>query len=161
MAHIDESLVHFIEEVEKQYWGDQLGQRRNEYLPHYIETHKAFCIKVNNLQKEVDFTVLENMLQLRGALIQSKTLFTELIGERFRLERELCISTFPSAKLCLDSEYESFHDKQVIRMTRAMGCNCATQNDLTNISRYLYTVKTKIQEMATSNHEIARDLLVC
>lgn len=160
----NESLVHFIEEYERQYWGEQLHHRRNEYLPHYIETHKGFCVKVNDLQKEVDFTIMEHMLQLRFALIQSKTLFTELIGERFRLEREsnqLFNTTFPSTKLCEDSKHESFHNTQVIKMTRSMGSKHATQTDLTNMSKYLYTVKTKIQEMATSNHDIATTLLVC
>ena len=160
-----DSFQHFIEQSEKEYWGD-------EYLSNCIETHKSFCYKVNDMRCNVDFTDFTNIIKLREALEQSNTLFTELVGERFRLEHELSLidtrgeelrhleynagkMKFPSKELLSDSTYASFHNKEVIKMSRAMVAKHATQNNLMWISMYLYDVKTKIQQMATTNHEIS------
>ncbi|WP_411028677.1 hypothetical protein, partial [Salmonella sp. s60093] len=71
--------------------------------------------------------------KLCEALDQSKTLVTELVGERFRLEYELSLLDadgqiiedvetigFPSNELINDTKYESFHNKQVIKISRAI-----------------------------------------
>jgi hypothetical protein len=95
-------------------------------------------------------------------LEQSKSLFTELNGERLRLEFELNhieegtpTNNFPSNKLINDVEYESFHNKQVIEMSRRIVSKHITLDDLAQINIYLYTVKQKIQQMADTNHKIA------
>jgi hypothetical protein len=132
-----------------------------EYLPRYIENHKNFCGYVNDLQT-VDLKVFANRVRLRMILEQSKSLFTELNGERLRLEFELNhieegtpTNNFPSNKLINDVEYESFHNKQVIEMSRRIVSKHITLDDLAQINIYLYTVKQKIQQMADTNHKIA------
>ncbi len=70
------------------------------------------------------------------------------------LEYEAGVFKFPSKELLADSYYESFHNKEVIRMSRAMISKHVTQNNLMYISMYLYDVKTKILQMATTNHEM-------
>ena len=132
-----------------------------EYLPRYIENHKNFCGYVNDLQT-VDLKVFANRVRLRMILEQSKSLLTELNGERLRLEFELKhieegtpTNNFPSNKLINDVVYESFHNKQVIEMSRRIVSKHITLDDLAQINTYLYTVKQKIQQMADTNHKIA------
>jgi hypothetical protein len=155
---ITDNLEYFIEDSEKEYWGKQ-PRPSVEYLTYCISTYKSFCMKVDNLRYYVDIR------KLCEALDQSKTLLTELIGERFRLEYELSLldtggqiiegGKFPSNELISDTKYESFHNKQVIKLSRAIVSDYLTNANLMHINRYLYNVKTKIQQMSASNHKIA------
>jgi hypothetical protein len=139
----------------------EFNETGTEYLPRYIENHKAFCLQVNELQ-DADLTCFDNILKMRGCLEQSKTLFTELNGERLRLENELkrvniCnpeFDEFPSRNLINDVEYEAFHNTQVITMSRFMVYRDITEIKLKEINMYLGMVKLKIQKMAVANHGI-------
>ena len=132
-----------------------------EILPSSVETCKTFCASVNDLGR-VDFNERNNTLQLLALLIQSKTLFTELIGERLRLEYELKetseegdnVVEFPSKCLITDTKYESFHNKQVIQMSRVISSNIATLNNYEQVNMYLYMIKTKISQITNINHII-------
>ena len=129
-----------------------------EILPSSVETCKTFCASVNDLGR-VDFNEHHNTLQLLALLIQSKTLFTELIGERLRLEYELKemsegLIEFPSKCLITDTKYESFHNKQVIQMSRVISSNRATLNNFEQVNMYLYMIKTKISQITNINHII-------
>ena len=134
-------------------------------LPSSVETHKTFCASVNDLGR-VDFNERNNTLQLLALLIQSKTLFTELIGERLRLEYELKetseegdnVVEFPSKCLITDTKYESFHNKQVIQMSRVISSNIATLNNYEQVNMYLYMIKTKISQITNINH-IIREMI--
>ena len=143
--------------MKEEYGFTEFNETEIPCLPHYIETHKSFCISVNALQN-MDIDTVGNVLKLRRALEQSKTLFTELNGERLRLELEysrLDISfKFPSKTLLNNVEYESFHNSQVICMSQFMMSSCITDNNLFQIKMYLYMIKTQIQEMANHNHHI-------
>lgn len=122
------------------------------------ETRKTFFGCVNEL-RDAELGRYSNRVQLRKMLEQSKTLFTELNGERLRLEFELKQfekdNKFPSNKLMNDVEYEAFHNKQVIEMSRRMLSRQITDNILAQINMYLYMIKTKTQQMANTNHELA------
>lgn len=173
MTQQRDSFEYFIEESERRYWGAAIITKPAiEYLSYYIEKHKTFCEKVNNLRCNADFTDFVNIMKLREALHQSTTLFTELVGERFRIEHKISLMNireeepkhleydagkikFPSSGLLADSMQESTHIANVIKLSRAMVSTHATQNNLIQINMYLYDIKTKIQEMATTNHDIS------
>ena len=112
-----------------------------------------------NELRDADLGRYSNRVQLRKMLEQSKTLFTELNGERLRLESELKPFKkdikFPSNQLMNDVEYEAFHNKQVISMSRCMLSRQITDNILAQINMYLYMIKTKTLQMANNNHELA------
>ena len=139
---------------------NELNEPKNQYLPFCIETYKTFCESVNNVNKLkiTELNTLENILEFRQVLEQSKTLFTGLNRERLQLETEYSrvVTSFkiPSKTLLNNVEYESFHNEQVTCMSQFMMSSCITEIKLYQIKMYLDMIKTQIQEMTKQNHHI-------